>query len=298
MHAVGPDATYLNPGDLVYSDFWNRSRDNPDDSILQGYMCGIDSFEAAWSNGTYAEYARVPLERVWKLNEDLLITRLGYSFADLCYLGPVCVPLAGLLDVHVQAGDTVIIAPATGTFGGSAVQAALALGATVIACGRNANMLAKMSKAFASTGRFAIVQMSGDAGKDTAAIKEKCINTKGADVYVDFSPPQAAGSKHRAACLAALRPYGNALLMGLVYGDIGLPYSTVMIKNLRIQGRYMFEKWHGEQAIKLVEVGAMKLGSGEGSGIVTTTFKMPEIEQALELAEKQGSWGNMVVLEP
>lgn len=190
IHTVGPDATSLKPGQLVFLDFWVQSRDDPDASILQGYMGGENTIEANWSNGTYAEYARVPLEKIWTLNEDLLTNKLGYSFADLAWLGSICIPLAGLMDIDTRPGDTVIVAPATGHFSGAAVQAAIALGARVVACSRNEKVLSKMADVFKSSRRFEFVKMVGEVEKDTAAIKAKCGSHKGADRFIDFSPPQ------------------------------------------------------------------------------------------------------------
>lgn len=298
IHAAGPDATTLKEGQLVLVDFWNRSRDDPDNSILQGYMGGNAAIESAWSNGTYAEYAQVPLECVWALNEELLTTKLGYSFADLAYLGTICIAFAGLLDIDARPGDTVIVAPATGYFGGSAVQAAIALGARVIACGRNTDTLNKMADTFKTSGRLSTVQMSGDVEKDTASIRAACTNPKGADCLVDFSPPQSAGSKHLVSCLSALRPYGRAAIMGAVFSGVEVPYFLVIRNNLRLQGRYMFDRWHGEQAIKLVETGHLKLGAKEESGIKIQSFSLDDVLQALDAAKESAGWGRMVVLEP
>lgn len=58
---------------------------------------------------------------------------LGYSFDQLAWIGMPLVGYGGLRRVKVQAGETVIIAPPTGGFGGAAAMAALAMGARVIA---------------------------------------------------------------------------------------------------------------------------------------------------------------------
>lgn len=153
-------------------------------------MGGEDIIEAVWPNGTYAEYASVPLKKIWALNEDQLTGKLGYSFADLAFLSSLRVPLAGLMDIDTRPSDTVIVAPATGYFGGAAAQAAVALGAEVVAVGRNENVLSKMGTIFQSSGRFEYVKITGVVEEDTAAIKSKCMSAKGADRYIDFSPPQ------------------------------------------------------------------------------------------------------------
>ncbi|KIW18063.1 hypothetical protein PV08_02350 [Exophiala spinifera] len=297
VHSVGPDATSLKPGQLVMYDFWIPSRDNPDDSILAGYMGGVSQLEDTWKNGTLAEYAEAPLERIWALDEDLLCKTMKYSFADLSYIGTVSIALGGLLEIDVRPGDSVIVAPATGTFGGAAVPAALALGAKVIACGRNEKTLATMTDTFGASGRFLTVKMSGDVEQDTAAIKA-AVGGKGADRYVDFVPPQATGSKHIMSCVSALRPRGRAVLMGLSLGNVEIPYSFVMLKNIRIEGRYMFDRWHGEQAIKLVETGHLVLGDRPLNGVKMVGFKLQDIHQAIDVATEQRGWGSMVVIEP
>ncbi|KIX09296.1 uncharacterized protein Z518_00375 [Rhinocladiella mackenziei CBS 650.93] len=297
IHSVGPDATCLKPGQLIWHDFFTQSRDNPDDSILAGFMGGNQQLEETWNNNTLAEYAEVPLERIWTLNEDLLCKTKGYSFTDLSYLGTVGIPLVGLLDMGVRPGDSVIVAPATGTFGGSAVPAALSLGAKVIACGRNAETLARMTDAFGASDRFVIVVMTGKVNEDTAAIKAAA-GGKGADYYIDFIPPRAVGTTHILSCLGALRNRGRASFMGAIFGNIEIPYFLVMLKNIRIEGRYMFDRGHGEQAVKLLETGHLVVGDRPMGGTKMHGFKLKNIHQAIDAAAEYSGWGNMVVLEP
>ncbi|KAK5075506.1 hypothetical protein LTR64_001713 [Lithohypha guttulata] len=298
VYAVGPDATLLKPGQLVFYDFCIRSRDDYDTSILQGYMGDNKTFEAAWTHGTFAQYACVPLERLWVLNEDLLVNKLKYTFAELAFLGTISIAVAGLIDIDTRPGDTVIVAPATGCFGGSAAHAAIAMGARVIACGRNEEILSKMTDTFKSSGRFKTVKMTGDVEIDTAAIKAAAGSEKGTDKYIDFSPPQSVGSKHILSCISAVRPFGNVSFMGAVFAEVGIPYFLLVKNSIRIQGRYMFERTHGEQAIKLVESGHMKLGAGDNSGMHIESFGLQDLGKALDQAEQHGKWAHMVVLEP
>jgi NADPH:quinone reductase-like Zn-dependent oxidoreductase len=141
--AAGPDAVALEPGLLVFFDCFIRGRDNPAVALLSGLS---DVGEAGarklmsgeWRNSTYAQYAKVPLENCFPLDETRLCGSptnggLGYSFAKLTWIGMPVVGYGGLRRVRLQAGETVIIAPATGGFGGAATMAALAMGARVIA---------------------------------------------------------------------------------------------------------------------------------------------------------------------
>jgi NADPH:quinone reductase-like Zn-dependent oxidoreductase len=89
-----------------------------------------------WRDWTYAEYAKVPLENCFPLDEARLLGSvetggLGYSLENLTQIPRLLVPHGGLADIKLQAGETIIIAPATGMFGGRAVEVALAMGAKV-----------------------------------------------------------------------------------------------------------------------------------------------------------------------
>ena len=303
IHALGPDSTSLVEGQLVFVDFLVRSRDDPDASVLLGYIGGFDAgstklMEGEWRNGTFAEFAKLPLESVYPLNEELLVKEMGYTFAELTWLGPSFVGAGGPMEIDVHAGDVVIVAPATGYFGGAAVHVALAMGARVIAAARNEKVLAKMEETFNPTGRFKTVKLTGDVPLDSAALKKASGSSKGADAYLDWSPRQAAQTTHIKACIGALRPFGKCALVGGIFGDIEIPYFEIMLRSIRIQGLYMFDRAHALQVIKLVESGLMRLGAREGSGIqVQAGFKLRDIEEAMQVSEGFG-WGHQVVLEP
>lgn len=292
------DATFLQPGQLVFTDLWTHSRDDPNDSILAGYIGGNQKLEAAWEHGTFAEYANVPLERIWLLDESRLCKTLNYSSEDLVHLGTITIAIAGLMDINVLPTDTVIVSPATGTFSGAAVQAALAMGANVVACGRNEETLMQITKTFESSGRLSTVKLTGDVPKDTASIKAATGN-KGADKYIDFIPPQAAGSKHITSCISALRPHGKAVFMGAVFSNPEIPYTVIMRHSITVQGRYMFDRHHAEYAIKLLESGRLTFGDRPNSSMKTHTFKLQDIQKAIDAAATTcRGWGNSVVLKP
>lgn len=187
VHEVGPDATALSPGQLVLCDMTIRARDQPANVVLQGLHGGsTPSLMAQWADGSFAEYAVFPLENVFTLNEGLLFGEMGYDVEDLCMI-PICnVPFGGLATLDVKPGEMVIVCPATGKFGGAAVATALAMGARVIAAGRNAKTLEALAGPYQTTGRIKTAVLSGDAEKDTKVLTEMAGNV-GADCYVDFS---------------------------------------------------------------------------------------------------------------
>jgi NADPH:quinone reductase-like Zn-dependent oxidoreductase len=85
IHSVGPDAVTLKTGQLVLCDQTVRARDAPELSILMGLHGGgaKELMDGEWRNGSFAEYARFPLENVFALDEDRLFGKLKYSVEDL-----------------------------------------------------------------------------------------------------------------------------------------------------------------------------------------------------------------------
>ncbi|KAL5366098.1 isopropanol dehydrogenase [Aspergillus floccosus] len=301
IHEVGPDAVDLTPGQLVFCDITIRARDNPAVSILYGvhgggYPAAQKLMDGVWRNATYAEYARFPLENLYRLDEALLLGPLGYSINDLCLL-PVClVPFGGLSEVGLKPGEVVIVAPATGRYGGAAVNIALAMGATVIAGGRNQTVLEKL-KSIHVTNRLRTVRITGDAAADTELFRTATGKPDGADVYLDLSPPAVQGSSLLASGIRSLRAFGRCVVMGGNSGNIDFPYLEIMFKCIRIQGRFMYDRQHVQQMIQMVESGLFPLGSKSGVS-QTKVFGLEEIQQALESAGKLSGWGEHVVLKP
>ena len=302
VEEVGPDAVSLAKGQLVFCDITIHGRDDPNVQMLLGvhgggYPAAQKLMEGPWRNSSFAELAKFPSENVFALDEEVLCKQRGYSMADLCYLGNCLVPYGGLSDIEVKPGDVVIVAPATGKFGGAAVSAALGIGASVIAAGRNEKVLGAFERAYGSSGKIKTVVLTGDAAKDTENLKRLTRGGKGADAYIDFSPPAAAESTHIGAAIGALRREGRVVLMGGIGGAISIPYWHVMHNNIRVYGRFMYERAQILQAIKMVERGNLPMGE-EKSGVESIHFGLVKFEEAMEKAAELTSWGVQVILEP
>jgi len=56
-------------------------------------------------DGSYVEYAEVPLENIHPLNEDLLTNQMRYTFQDLMYIETLAIPFG---DIDVKPGETVL----------------------------------------------------------------------------------------------------------------------------------------------------------------------------------------------
>jgi D-arabinose 1-dehydrogenase-like Zn-dependent alcohol dehydrogenase len=99
---------------------------------------------------------------------------LGYGVDDLAYMAHLLVPYGGLRDIKLQPGETVVVCPATGGYGGVGVQVAVAMGARVIAMGRNEEDLKRLKEHIRKGTPGASIEtlkMSGDEKMDTDALR-------------------------------------------------------------------------------------------------------------------------------
>ena len=218
--AVGPDSTKLNPGDLVFCDSTIRSRDDPSDVFLTAITQGQTEGSAklmrdVFRDGAYAEYYRAPLENLVVFDEKRLTSPrneggLGYSIEQLGFVASLGVAYGGLRDIELKAGQTVVVAPATGPFGGGAVVVALAMGARVIAMGRNKESLANIKKKVSYPDRVETVPITGDMMADCNELKKH----GQIDAYYDIGPPEAHASTHIKSCILALRHSARISFMG------------------------------------------------------------------------------------
>lgn len=299
--AVGPDTTSLSVGQLVLVEPFIRGRDNSNVRFLWGAGCfandipAIKLQESAWLDGAMADYARLPLENCFPLNENILLSQpsqggLGYTPAELAILTRHLIAYGGLRSIDVKAGETVIVAPATGAFSGAAVDTALAMGARVIAVGRNLESLKKIA---AANPRVQVYQLKGNVEEDIAGLGK----FGHIDAYVDISPPAANESTHIRSCLMSLGWYGRASLMGNIMKDIPIPYALALYRSLTIRGGYMYEKEDIRGMIKLVEAGLLKVGKNGGHNLLGE-FALKDWEKAVNLARDNPQAGNIVVLSP
>jgi D-arabinose 1-dehydrogenase-like Zn-dependent alcohol dehydrogenase len=296
--AVGPDTTTLEPGQLVLTDYFIRARDNPDGvQFLRGASTMGNPLANKLAldlhhNGTWAEYHLVTHENCHPLDEKRFLGSpadggLGYKVSQLGTMIFQSICYSGLCDIGLKAGETIVILPATGVFGGCAVEVASAMGARVVAGGRNVGALKKLARTVANV---KTVQLTGDVEADTAAITG-CYGP--VDTYFDISAPAMPNTNHISSGIASLTTYGRACMMGGQRTNIPINYGICVLKSLTIKGRFMYEREHVQDLIKLAATGALKLGSSEIS-----EFKLEDWKEALDVAEDTHGWGKVVSFSP
>lgn len=299
--AVAPDATTVQPGQLVYVDCVIRARDDPSAIFLSALHEGSSAgskklMRDVWRNGAFAEYARFPLENCIPLDEDKLRRQLGYSIPDLQYMSTLLVPFGGLRDVGVEPGETVLVAPATGNFGGAGVAVAAAMGARVIAMGRNESELARVKAIVESNmpgSCVEIARITSDEALDTAALQA----LGPIDAVLDLSPPQASSSSHMRSALKALRYEGRVSLMGFadVTSDPAVKWRIIGA-NISFKGKLMYTRQDMLQFVRMMERGLI---FGKGGHLADTKiFPLEKIGEAFEVAAAHTGVGRSVVIVP
>src|SRR6267142_2758900 len=193
----------------------------------------------------------------------------------------------------LQAGETVLVNGATGSFGSAAVAVALGMGAhCVLATGRNATALADLTQRFGE--RVRTVKMQGDEERDRRLILETAPGP--IDCVLDILPPAANAMQVRTAIMA-VRPYGRVVLMGGVgmLGGAGLdlPYPWMMRNCITLRGQWMYPPHAAVLMTGLIRAGLVNLDHFE-----ITAFDLDHANEAVAHAAANSGPFRMTVVQP
>ncbi|GLY64286.1 zinc-binding dehydrogenase [Amycolatopsis taiwanensis] len=272
VEAVGPDVWTLRPGQrVVISPHVVAAENSPEPpQILQGLTAAPQAAEmlAAWPDGTLAEKQLVPASA-------LTAIPIGLDHMSAEEIAPVSravVPYGGLLRARLAPGETVVIHGATGAFGSAAVLVATAMGARVVAAGRNPGKLAELG----SWPRVTAVPMTGSIERDTAALRAAAGG--GAHCALDMVG-RAGDANGTLATLGSLRRGGRLVLMGSMRVPLPIDYNELMLSGHEIIGNYMYPPKAVSEVLDLAAAGLLDFGR-----IRRTTFALDELPAAIEAA--------------
>ncbi|MFI6565899.1 alcohol dehydrogenase catalytic domain-containing protein [Streptomyces sp. NPDC050534] len=290
---VGPDATRLRVGDLVWCDCTVRSRDDAltPDITLQGWSSRGDGgarLARHLHDGSFAELMRLPTENVYPLPAEA-----EDDPARWASLSVYVIPYGGLLAGELHAGETLLVSGATGNLGSAAVAVALAMGAgRVIAPGRNRAALGLLGDRFGP--RVRPVELTGEEATDRAAMSAAADGP--IDMVLDLLPPAAPASAARAAAMT-VRESGRVVLMGgvgmLGGADLALPYPWIMRNSVTVRGQWMYPRSANVGMIRLIAARALDLGPEQ-----VRTFPLDAVNDAVEYAAAHAGPFDRTVLTP
>ncbi|MGP3769980.1 alcohol dehydrogenase catalytic domain-containing protein [Streptomyces sp. SDT5-1] len=290
---VGPDATRLRVGDLVWCDCTVRARDDAltPDIALQGWSSrgeGGARLARHLHDGSFAERMRVPTENVHVLPPDTPLDATHWSS-----LGVYVIPYGGLLAGRLEAGETLLVGGATGNLGSAAVATALAMGAArVVAPGRNRAALDLLADRFGD--RVRPVELTGDETVDRAAMTAAASGP--IDMVLDLLPPSAPASAARTVAMT-VREYGRVVLMGgvgmLGGEDLSLPYPWLMRNSVTVRGQWMYPRSANAAMIRLIASGTLDVTRDR-----FTTFPLAATNTAIHHAAAHPGPYDRTVLVP
>ncbi|KAF1968547.1 hypothetical protein BU23DRAFT_592072 [Bimuria novae-zelandiae CBS 107.79] len=278
--SLGPDAVALQRGQLIILDCVVRARDDPATAILlaihdSGSPRSQKLARDIWRDGTFAEYARVPLENCIPLDEKQLCGELGYEIPDLMHMSYLMVAFGGLRDIKLEPGETVLVAPATGEYGGAAVMVAIVMGARVIAMGGNEAELARLKKHVLKGSPGAsidTVQMVGDEMADAENIKKL---GRTIDAVMDFTPIQASSLGH------------NGRISLMCMNENPMVAWTAISKNISFRCKLMYECEDILQLVKMLESGVFPRGK---EFVDTKAFSLEDWQACIDAAAQHRDW--------
>ncbi|SEQ55905.1 MDR/zinc-dependent alcohol dehydrogenase-like family protein [Microlunatus flavus] len=281
VEAVGDDVHAVRPGDVVMSSgFLSSGRVAEPEEVLLGWT-GIggrgtatgttDAMRRTWRTGTFAERALMPASTLIALPgaED------HPDLARLAFLPWLTIAAGAVERGDLAAGDSVVVAGATGQLGGATVLLALAAGAgRVVAFGRNRASLERLA---ALDDRVVPVAALADRAADAAALARALGGD--ADVVVDALGP-APTSDLTMAAYDVLRTDGTMVLVGGVRQSLPIPYSDLMHRRLTLRGSWMASNETAYATWRQVRAGLVDLDA-----LQVTTVGLNDPDQALAQAE-------------
>jgi putative PIG3 family NAD(P)H quinone oxidoreductase len=187
---------------------------------------------------------------------------------------------------RLQAGESVLVTGATGGMGTMAVQLAHALGARVLAAGRNRERLERLP----ALGADAVIELGESLAQEVARLT----GGRGADLALDF-----VGGPHLTQALASLRPRGRLVLVGLLAGrkaEVNL--DLILSRRLRLVGSTLRPRPRAEKAKLVQEFGDFalpRIERRELRAIIDRVFPFAQIEAAYAALAEGGVGGKIVV---
>jgi alcohol dehydrogenase len=286
VEAVGPEVYHLKPGRRVILNPYltaDEVSSEPAQMLIGLTSISPDSgpMQTDWPDGSFAEFALMPASVLTPDGDDLALPA-----ERLAVFGKFAVPYGGLVEIGLQAGETLIVNGASGYFGSAAVLLGVAMGAArIVAAGRDAAGIAKV--AAAAGPRAVAVSLSGDATKDVAALRQA--SRGGAHAAIDLVG-RATDASATLASLRALRRGGRIALMGSMTAPLTLSYGEVMRNDWTIRGRFMYPRDAIARLLAMAAAGTLDMRA-----VAVGAHKLADLPDAMRAAAKMRGLDAVVV---
>lgn len=228
-------------------------------------LCESSSLFGIHQDGGFAEYISVPRGLLYPIPE-------GMSFEEAALVEPLSNAVHFVNDLTpVEPGDLAVVL-GIGPIGLFSAQLLRLAGADVLLTGISVD-----------TQRFKIAEKLGLEAVnvdevDPVALVMGRTSGRGADVaLVAVGAPSAV---HQAVRL--MRKGGHVTVIGIFPGDVAVPMTAVVRREITLAGAYDARAENFEESIELIESGRIK-----ASELVTHRFPLEEAERAFGVAQSK-----------
>jgi L-iditol 2-dehydrogenase len=265
VEAVGNDVAGYSAGDRVLSRsvvscgecrFCVAGMDN---------LCESSSLFGIHQDGGFAEYISVPKRLLYPIPE-------GMSFEEAALVEPLSNAVHFVNDLTpVEPGDLAVIL-GIGPIGLFSAQLLGLAGAEVLMTGISVD-----TERFEIAKRLGLEAVNVDEVDPVELVMERT-SGRGADVaFVAVGAPSAV---HQAVRL--VRKRGHVTVVGIFPGDVAVPMTTVVRREITLAGAYDARAENFEESIELIESGRIKAGE-----LVTHRFPLEEAGRAFDVAKSK-----------
>jgi L-iditol 2-dehydrogenase len=265
VEAIGEDVRAYSVGDRVLSRsvvscgecrFCVAGMDN---------LCESSSLFGIHQDGGFAEYISVPQGLLYPIPE-------GMSFEEAALVEPLSNAVHFVNDLTpVEPGDLAVVL-GIGPIGLFSAQLLRLAGADVLMTGISVD-----TERFEIAKRLGIEAVNVDEVDPVDLVMGRT-SGRGADVaFVAVGAPSAV---HQAVRL--VRKRGHITVIGIFPGDVAVPMTVVVRREITLAGAYDARAENFEDAIALIESGRIK-----AVDLVTHRFPLEEAERAFEVAQSK-----------
>jgi L-iditol 2-dehydrogenase len=228
-------------------------------------LCESSSLFGIHQDGGFTEYITVPQGLLYPIPE-------GMSFEEAALVEPLSNAVHFVNDLTpVEPGDLAVVL-GIGPIGLFSAQLLRLAGAEVLMTGISVDTIR-----FKIAGRLGLEAVNVDEVDPVELVMERT-SGRGADVaFVAVGAPSAV---HQAVRL--VRKRGHVTVVGIFPGDVAIPMTTVVRREITLAGAYDARAENFEASIDLIESGRI-----EAAELTTHRFPLEEAERAFEVAKSK-----------
>lgn len=236
----------------------------------------------AWvGGGGYAEYAKAPLEAVYRIPEGLdfeAAAGIPVAFLTAYHILKTC--------ARIQAQESVLVQAGASGVGTIAIQLAKLWGARVFATASTEQKLERIRE-------LGISEVINYRQKDFVSEVLRMTDRRGVDVVLE-----CVGGEVLTKSLSCVVPMGRLVIYGRASGSLPMLDTTyILTRNITVSGLHLgMPPWHAglhrqamQELLELVEAGTLK-------PVIDRTFRLIEADAAHRYLAERRTIGKVVLL--